>query len=142
MIKLGFNLEECVLKNNFGRKLLKRSDIFVIFLTLLLTFSTFLIFHTSPDESPVAVVTVDGKIEQEIDLALQEDCIITLKTEPQVTLEIKDGKIRFIDSKCPDGTCEKMGLLSNVGDTAACVPAKTVVTIKGASDSEIDAVVG
>jgi len=130
------------LKNIFGRKLLKRSDILVIFLTLLLIFSTFLIFHPSSDESPVAVVTVNGKTEKEINLNLQEDCIITLKTEPKVTLEIKDGKIRFTDSECPDGTCEKMGFLSKVGDTAACVPAKTIVTIKGASDSEIDAVVG
>lgn len=130
------------MKNNFGRNLLKRSDILVIFLTLLLTFSTFLIFRASSDKSAIAVVTVDGKTEKEIDLTLQEDCIITLKTDPVVTLEIKDHKIIFINSKCPDGTCEKMGFLSKVGDTAACIPAKTIVTIKGTNDSEIDAVVG
>lgn len=130
------------MKNIFGRNLIKRSDVFVIFLTLLLIFATFLIFRHSSDETPVATITVDGKVEKEIDLLLQEDCIITLETEPVVTLEVKDHKIRFIDSKCPDGTCEKMGFLSNVGDTAACVPAKTIVTIKGTDDSGIDAVVG
>ncbi len=130
------------MKNIFGRNLIKRSDVFVIFLTLSLIFATFLIFRHSSDETPVATITVDGKVEKEIDLLLQEDCIITLETEPVVTLEVKDHKIRFIDSKCPDGTCEKMGFLSNVGDTAACVPAKTIVTIKGTDDSGIDAVVG
>jgi len=135
-------LEECVLKNIFGRNLIKRSDVFVIFLTLLLIFSSFIVFRPSTDETPVATITVDGKIEKEINLTLQEDCIITLKTEPVVTLEIKNHKIRFIESLCPDGTCEKMGYLSKIGDTAACIPAKTIVTIKGTEDSTIDAIAG
>lgn len=135
-------LEECVLNNIFGRNLIKRSDVFVIFLTLLLIFTSFVFFFNSPEKSPVAIITVDGKVEKEIDLTLQEDCIITLKTDPVVTLEVKDHKIRFINSECPDGTCEKMGFLSSSGQTAACIPAKTVVTIKGTDDSEIDAIVG
>ena len=142
MYKLKIILEECVLKNIFGRNLIKRSDVFVIFLTLLLILSSLLIFRHYPPKAPLAVITVNGKIEKEIDLTLQEDCIITLKTDPVVTLEVKDHKIRFIDSLCPDKTCEKCGFLNNVGDTAACIPAKTVVTIKGTDDSEIDAVVG
>lgn len=130
------------MKNIFGRNLIKRSDVFVIFLTLLLIFSTFLIFRHTPSQNPVAVVTVDGKVEKEIDLTLQEDCIITLKTNPAVTLEVKDGKISFVDSRCPDHTCEKMGTLNNVGDTAACIPAKVIVTVKGADKNDVDAVVG
>lgn len=130
------------MKNIFGRNLIKRSDVFVIFLTLLLIFSSFIVFRPSTDETPVATITVDGKIEKEINLTLQEDCIITLKTEPVVTLEIKNHKIRFIESLCPDGTCEKMGYLSKIGDTAACIPAKTIVTIKGTEDSTIDAIAG
>lgn len=81
-------------------------------------------------------------MEKEIDLTLQENCIITLKTDPVVTLEVKDHKIRFIDSDCPDGTCEKMGFLSNQGQTAACIPAKVIVTINGTDGASVDAVVG
>ncbi len=142
MFKLNITLEECILKNILGRNLIKRSDVFVIFLTLLLIFSTFLIFRHSSDETPVATVTVDGKVEKEINLTLQEDCIITLDTDPVVTLEIKDHKIRFIDSECPDHTCEKMGFLNDIGDTAACVPTKVIVTVNGTDDSKVDAVVG
>lgn len=130
------------MKNIFGRNLIKRSDVFVIFLTLLLIFSSLLIFRHSSSQNAVAIITVDGKVEKKIDLTLQENCIITLKTDPIVTLEVKDHKIRFIDSKCPDGTCEKMGFLSNAGQTAACIPAKVIVTVEGLNESEIDAVVG
>ncbi len=142
MYELNIILEECDLKSIFGRNLIKRPDVFVIFLTLLLIFSSFLIFRYSSSQNAIAVVTVNGKVEKEIDLTLQENCIITLETDPLVTLEVKDHKICFINSRCPDGTCEKMGYLSNSGQTAACIPAKTVVTIKGTNDSEIDAVVG
>lgn len=142
MFKLSYMLEECVLKNIFGRNLIKRSDVFVIFLTLLLIFASFLIFRHSSSQNTVAVITVDGKVEKEIDLTLQEDCIITLKTDPVVTLEVKDHKIRFINSECPDGTCEKMGFLSSAGQTAACIPEKVIVTISGTNGSSVDAVVG
>ncbi len=135
-------LEECVLKNIFGRNLIKRSDVFVIFLTFSLIFFSFFIFRHSSSQNAIAVVTVNGKIEKEIDLTLQEDCIITLKTDPVVTLEVKDHKIRFINSECPDGTCEKMGFLSEAGQTAACIPAKVIVTINGTNGSSVDAVVG
>ncbi len=130
------------MKNIFGRNLIKRSDVFVIFLTLLLIFTSFLIFRHSSSQNAVAIITVDGKAEKEIDLTLQEDCIITLKTDPIVTLEVKDHKIRFINSECPDGTCEKMGFLSSSGQTAACIPAKVIVTVDGTDDSKVDAVVG
>lgn len=142
MFELRFILEECILKKFFGRNTIKRSDVFVIFLTLLLIFSTFLAFRPKSEEGRVAVITVDGKTEMQMDLNLQDDCIFTLETNPVVTLQVKDGKIRFTDSKCPDSTCEKAGFLSKVGDTAACVPAKAVVTVKGNNTSGIDAVAG
>lgn len=130
------------MKNIFGRNLIKRSDVFVIFLTLLLIFTSYVLIFNSSEKKTVAVITVDGKMEKEIDLTLQENCIITLKTDPVVTLEVKDHKIRFIDSDCPDGTCEKMGFLSNQGQTAACIPAKVIVTINGTDGASVDAVVG
>ncbi len=130
------------MKNIFGRNLIKRSDVFVIFLTVLLIFSSFILFHPATDTTPVATITINGKVEEKINLTLQKDCIITLKTEPVVKLEIKNHKIRFIESLCPDGTCEKMGYLSKAGDTAACIPAKVIVTVNGTEDSTIDAIAG
>lgn len=131
---------------HFKRKLLKPSDIFVIFLTLLLIFAVYLGTGSSNSEKAFAVITVKNTTIEIIDLSKSENRIITLKTEPTVTLEIRDCKIRFIDSECPDGTCEKTGWLSKPGDTAVCLPAKTAVSIKGSAPketkSDIDAVVG
>lgn len=128
------------MKRCFGRNLIKRADFLVIFLTLLLIFSSIIILRQSSGKSVVAVVSVDGKTVKEIDLTVVEDCIFELETEPVVTLQVKQGKIRFINSECPDKTCERSGFLSKAGDTAACVPAKTVVTVKGRTSSQIDAV--
>lgn len=131
---------------HFKRKLLKPSDILVVFLTLLLIFTVYIATGSFNSEKAIAVITVENTVLETIDLSDCENRIITLKTAPAVTLEIKDGKIRFTDSKCPDGTCEKTGWLSNPGDTAVCLPAKTAVSIKSdtasSKENELDAVVG
>lgn len=128
--------------NKTGRRLIKLTDLIIVFVIILA--SLFLVFfNTSHSDKPTAVITVNGKEIKRIDLSASENEIFTLNTNPTVTLEIKDSKIRFIDALCPDKTCEKCGFLENAGDTAACVPAKTVITIKGdGSSADLDAVAG
>ena len=46
-----------------------------------------------------------------------------------VTLQVKDGAIRFIDSVCPDHLCEQAGWLRGEGEWAACLPAGVMVTV-------------
>lgn len=125
-----------------GRKLFKFSDAVIIFFVLFSVFLFYFFSNTKSSEKNTAVVTVNGENIKTIDLSSAENEIFTLKTEPTVTLEINNGKIRFTNSKCPDGTCEKCGWLSKPGDTAACLPAKTVVSINGVDDKGVDAVVG
>lgn len=125
------------------RPLIKPADILIIISVMAL--AAVLLFNSlsTDNESAVAVITVDGQEVRRIDLTTAEDEIISLDTSPAVTLEVKDGKIRFINPLCPDSTCEKSGYLESHGDTAACVPAGTVVTVRGdSSDSEIDIIAG
>ena len=50
-----------------------------------------------------------------------------------VTLEVSEGRIRFINSRCPDHICEGYGWLSKEHDQAVCMPAGVVVSVeKGA----------
>ncbi|MCQ2462909.1 MAG: NusG domain II-containing protein [Clostridia bacterium] len=79
----------------------------------------------SGGKSPIAIIYKDGKIAEEA--ALSEDRVIRLDG---VVIQISDGKIRFADADCPDRLCVKSGWLYKNGDTAACVPSKTVITIK------------
>lgn len=124
------------------RKLIRPADVVIIILIVALSVATLVGAFAPKDDSLVAVVTVNGEEIRRIDLSSTEDEIFTLDTSPTVTLEIKDGKIRFIDSLCPDSTCENSGFLDSHGDTAACVPAGTVVTIQGSAQSDIDAIAG
>lgn len=125
---------------NTKRPLIKIADIFIIAAICVIAV-LLLIFNTAENKNPVAVITVDGEVYQRIDLATAKNQIITLHTSPVVTLEIKDSAIAFVNSRCPDGTCEKSGYLENAGDTAACVPAGTVVSIEG-NNPQVDAVAG
>ena len=124
------------------RKLIRPADVVIIILIVALSVATLVGAFAPKDDSLVAVVTVNGEEIRRIDLSYAEDEIFTLDTSPTDTLEIKDGKIRFIDSLCPDSTCENSGFLDSHGDTAACVPAGTVVTIQGSAQSDIDAIAG
>lgn len=61
------------------------------------------------------------------------------------TIEIDGKRMRFVNSKCPDHTCELTGWVDKVGDTAVCLPARVLIKITSAdgddSGSGIDAVV-
>ena len=48
----------------------------------------------------------------------------------QIHLHVENGGIDFVNSPCPDHTCEGFGVLKNQGDWAACMPAKASLTIE------------
>ncbi len=45
--------------------------------------------------------------------------------------EVKDGKIRFLSSDCPDKLCVNTGFIQNSGDVAVCLPKKLYIKIIG-----------
>ncbi len=59
--------------------------------------------------------------------------VMTRTEGAPVTLEVSEGRIRFINSRCPDHICEGYGWLSKEHDQAVCMPAGVVVSVeKGA----------
>ena len=78
----------------------------------------------------VAVVRYgDPQVEQRIDLSQNADYDIDTGTYT-VHLHVENGGIAFVNSPCPDHTCEGFGVLKNQGDWAACMPAKASLTIE------------
>ena len=76
-----------------------------------------------------AVVSVAQGETRRISLA--QDGVYQIEGAPfPVTLEVKDGAIRFVDSQCPDHICENYGWLSREHDQAICAPGGVVVTIE------------
>lgn len=81
-----------------------------------------------PDGSEAAVI-YDGK--EIMRIPLSEDGTYTVHGDLTATLEVKNGRIRFIRSLCPDKLCEGFGWISLEGETAVCMPAKLAVIITG-----------
>ena len=80
---------------------------------------------------PVAIVAIDGKEYTRITLD-PEAPAQTISLEDQgkpITLEVKEGKIRFLHSDCPDQICVNTGFIYLDGQTAICMPNRTAVTV-------------
>lgn len=55
------------------------------------------------------------------------------------TVEVADGRARFLDSDCAQKLCVRAGWLTRTGETAACAPNGAALTLVG-GDPEFDAV--
>ena len=112
-------------------KLFKKGDIAVI-LVILVAAALFWFFRTQQTDRLEAVITVNGETVETIDLsAVKEKRIIELDTNPKVVIAAENGAIYFESAECDDKLCINCGKLSRKGDTAVCLPAKTVVTVSG-----------
>lgn len=119
-------------------KLFRKGDIAVI-AVIIAAALVFAFFGFSKSENPQAVITVDGEVIETIDLSsVKERIVITPDTEPEVVIVAENGEIRFESAECEDRLCVNSGSLKKGGDTAVCLPAKTVITVSG---SDVDAIV-
>ena len=85
---------------------------------------------------PPPFISVNGEIIETIDLAsVKEKTTFELGTEPKVVIAAENGTVYFESADCDNKLCVSCGKLSRKGDTAVCLPAKTVVTVSG---SDID----
>jgi hypothetical protein len=112
-------------------KLFKKGDLAVI-LVILIVSAVFWIYQSQNTDRLEAVITVNGETVETIDLsAIKEKRIIELDTDPKVVIAAENGEIYFESADCDDKLCINCGKLSRKGDTAVCLPAKTVVTVSG-----------
>ena len=52
--------------------------------------------------------------------------------------EIKDGKVKMIETDCPDHLCMKQPAVGSSGGTIVCLPNKVVIEGEKTADSETD----
>lgn len=122
-------------------KTFRRADLFLIAGILLLA-AALLLPGCFPGDERLAYIYVDGREYARIALKEGEDpYTLEPPVSPGLTLWIADGKIAFARADCPDKLCVKSGALYRAGQTAACLPAKTVVVIRGKTgrDKSFDA---
>ena len=110
----------------------KKTDALVLLALLLAAALLFFAVGKKPAGN-VAVITVlqagGGETVQIIPLHKNQILHIEKAALP-VTLEIKDGAVRFVNSLCPDHVCQNTGWLRQEGDWAACIPAGVWVRIE------------
>lgn len=115
-----------------GIKLIKMGDIILAAVLLAVCAVLLLAGRLMQPGALTAVITVNGEIYEEIDLnSLGQELILVPDTSPAVTIRADRGTICFLHCDCPDKLCVHSGELSRAGAVAACLPAKTVITVIG-----------
>ncbi|MFC2061515.1 NusG domain II-containing protein [Elusimicrobiota bacterium] len=118
---------------------LNRLDILMIVAVGLfcLVFPAVIYYMSHPGNS--AVIIENNRQIKEIDLNT-EDVINIQLNEENMKIEVKNGRIRVIESSCHQGICVRTGWISKTGQSIICAPNKAYIKIKGKADPEVHAV--
>lgn len=85
-----------------------------------------------------AVLHSGDAVIDEIDLG--SDRIVDLP-EQGMQLEIRDGRIRVLESDCPQKICVHLGWIATEEQIIACVPNRVLIEIETVEEPFLDAVV-
>ncbi len=106
---------------------IRRGDVFVLALLLLLTAALFAADRPRSGEL-YAVIYADGAPVRTVDLsAVTAPCIIEVGG---CTLGVGRDGVFFTASDCPDGLCVRRGKMTHGGDSMACLPNRVAVTLR------------
>ncbi|MFV0413240.1 MAG: NusG domain II-containing protein [Oscillospiraceae bacterium] len=113
------------------QRFFKKGDLLIIGGIVLAAALLLVFFVWNRSQGGTAQVTLVTSAGTEVtEISLAEDKIVHIEGAPfAVTLEVSDGRIRFIESQCPDHICENVGWLQYEGDEAICLPAKVWLKI-------------
>ncbi len=117
------------MNNKKSIPLFMKRDVVLIFVLLLAAFAVFFLFKGT--DGTIAEISLNGETVKTINLKTATNGELNIGT---AVIEIKNGEIRFKDSDCPDKVCVNTGFIKNSGQTAACVPNKIAITIKGINE--------
>ena len=115
-----------------------RNDIILGLAVIILAAVIWLATELLKKDGSFAVVTVNGS--ETARYSLSEDAEIRLESENGGfnILVIKNGKADITEASCPDHVCVDQRAISKTGEAITCLPNKTVITVDGEEDAEID----
>ncbi len=120
------------------RKAFAKTD-FILILALLLLAAALFLPSVFSEGAVIAEVTAEGETVLELDLqSVTEAREFTLANG--IVLLAENQSIRFLSADCPDLLCVHTGAISRAGEVAACVPNKTVVTLKNSGGGAVDGI--
>lgn len=119
-------------------KLFKKADLTLILLIVIICIAFLLPRFMSKEDSLTAVLYHNGEVIKTIDLKnVNEPYEFDFSFEHSATVRVEKGKIRYLNADCPDKICVNTGWLSHHGDTASCLPSRTVITVEGNSGEDV-----
>ena len=115
-----------------------RNDMTLGLAVIILAAGIWLATELLKKDGSFAVVTVNGT--ETARYSLSEDAEIRLESENGGfnILVIKNGKADITEASCPDHVCVDQRAISKTGEAITCLPNKTVITVDGEEDAEID----
>jgi hypothetical protein len=75
-------------------------------------------------------ITVNGEEYLTLPLTRELEEITVEGYRGESYVEIDDGKVRMVDSACPDKLCVRSGWISRPGESIVCLPNRVVIEIK------------
>lgn len=105
-------------------------DKIVLVLAGCLVVSLYWLIWTGHDEADLVQLRIADAKPEQISLHLDRTVTVAGKLGDSV-LEVRDGRIRFLSSPCPNQICVHAGWLANAGDVAACLPNQVSLQVLG-----------
>lgn len=99
--------------------------VFVIVITIFITFLTFVPSLTGMQEKRMAVISFQGKEYGRY--LLDENRIISISKN--IELEVNNNRIKVLKNNCPQGICIHRKWINKPGQIICCVPNKLLVKI-------------
>lgn len=115
----------------------KKADIAVVAI-LLFAAAIFGFMQKDTDEKTVEIIVDGMSVYTENINASTSRHNVTL--ENGIVIQIDADGICFSESNCKNKDCVNFGILTKTGECAACLPNKTVITVKGGKKSVTDTV--
>ena len=120
---------------------MKRGDIVILILALLLCAAPLLMLLPAPSAPARAVVRQNGAVLYTLPLEADvEKEVLSPDGSGFNLIRVQGGTVYIADADCPDRTCVRMGAISRAGETLVCLPHRLTITLEGAADSALDAV--
>ena len=117
-------------------KVIKKADILLLILLLLLGCGSLFLVNYSSEAGENAVISVDGQVYGTYPLSQNRQ--IDVNTEygfNQVIIE--NGSVRVEESDCLNHECEAFGHISTPRQTIICLPHRLIITVTGQSDVDV-----
>ena len=122
-------------------RVIRAADVILMACALCTAVALGFVLLQSGGNQVTAVVTVEGRQLDPIDLAqVEQSYVIQPNVSPSVTIRVEPGAIYFEQASCPDQLCVSAGRLSRPGQVAVCLPARVSIRLTG-QDDKVDAVV-